>query len=161
MGMPDVDVLLSSLKVAKDMAKGFMSLKQEAERQQLVIDLQGQILQAQDAASRTGSAQREIQEEVDRLLRRVDELTNQKAIVATMTRKNGNYYIPRENEPCCTRCVEVDVKIVHLSRLPKLELRRPVWACLSASVNTYLGTATSPRRLPAQDLRIALRLLNS
>jgi len=46
-----------------------------------------------------------------------------------MQRRRGLGYLPGDSDPCCTRCAEVDLAVVHLLRTGRLQLRDPVWSC--------------------------------
>jgi hypothetical protein len=127
--VPSFDIVVQSLSTAVSMAKGFLALKQEADRQQLVIDLQGKILEAQDEAVKALDYERNLNKQLDALEAELKELKSQKALVATMTRKDGFAFLPNDPDPCCARCAEVDIRVVHVSRTTKLELRRRIWAC--------------------------------
>jgi len=67
LSIPDFSAVVSSLSTAMTMAKGFFALKSEAERQQLVIDLQKKILEAQALAMGARNAQDGLIDEVNYL----------------------------------------------------------------------------------------------
>ena len=127
--IPSFDVVLQSLSTAGSMVKGFLSLKQEAERQQLVIDLQNKILEAQKAAVEALDYERHMSKDLDNLQDELAALKSQKAIVGTMKRKDAFSYLPDDPDPCCTRCAEVDFRVVHLAKTVRIEARRRIWVC--------------------------------
>jgi ribosomal protein S27AE len=119
---------LDVLKVAYEMATGFMALRSESERQQLVIDLQDKILHAQRLLAEAGLAQSRLIDSNGELEDKVNALND----ISKLTRERGLYYAPGDDEPFCPRCAEVDARRVHLANPTNEGLRR--WTCPQCAV---------------------------
>ena len=127
--MDQISMAIASLGAAKDLAKGFLALKDEISRQQLLIDLQGKILDAQGAALDAQETQRTLLREVEELKSQIDRANDQTAVIATMERDQAFYFRPGDLDPLCPRCIEVDKRLVHVKKSAKVEQRRRVWGC--------------------------------
>lgn len=146
MSMPgDFGIVFESLATAGNMAKGFLALKTEGERQQLVIDLQSKILEAQRAALESRHMAFDTHDDLQRAYEEIDRLKDQAAMLATLTRRDGLYYAPVDDDPLCPRCVEVDRRCVHLTNSGVNALSQRHWTCPQCEKQFKIGDA-KPRQ---------------
>jgi uncharacterized protein YbcI len=130
MGMPaDFSVVISSLSTAASMARGFMSLKTEAERQQLVIDLQNKILEAQQFALEARDMESAMREDYQGALAEIIRLKDQAELLKSLVRREGLYFAPGDDDPLCPRCIEVDRKVIHLANPGTNAFKQRHWTC--------------------------------
>jgi len=108
---------IASLRAAREMAQGYLALKDEISRQQFVIDLQGKILEAQGNALDAQEAQRALVLEIERLKSELAQANDRRAVIAAMTRNHGLYFKDQDPDPYCPRCAEVDGRLLHLTRV--------------------------------------------
>jgi hypothetical protein len=145
MGGPvDFSWVITSLGTATDMVKGFMTLRSEAERQQLVIDLQSKILEAQRFAFEAGQMERAVWDDYQDALKEIDRLKDHSAKLALLIRKDGLYFLPDDPDPLCPRCVEVDRQFVHLANPGKNEVLQMHWTCPACDKTFTTGSARDP-----------------
>jgi hypothetical protein len=124
MGMPSFMIVAESLKTAKAMLDAFLTLRSEAERQQLIIDLQAKVLEAQRAAQAAAEFDAGMTDEFIRMQEELDAIK----LVGELHRDRGLYYIEGDPDPFCPRCYEVQWVRVHLVN-PQRTRQGQRWTC--------------------------------
>ncbi len=127
--MDPITMAIASLGAARDMAKGYLALKDEISRQQFAIDMQSKILDAQSAALDAQVVHQDLLRKVERLEAELSSTLDRKAMIARMGRDAGFYFLPGDPDPYCPRCVETEQKPVHLSKTGMLIVARHEWRC--------------------------------
>ncbi|MGA6986616.1 MAG: hypothetical protein WBZ01_11230 [Terriglobales bacterium] len=56
----------------------------------------------------------ECQQQVYRLERELQEAKDKLKLIGEVERKQGFVYLKTEGEPCCSRCFDVDTRLVHI-----------------------------------------------
>lgn len=139
---PDFHAVMTSLSTAATMAKGFLALKSEAERQQMVIDLQSKILEAQRIALEAHDMETALYYDYQNTLAELDKLKDQGAMLAKLVRRDRLYFAPDDLDPLCPRCVEVDRRCIHLVDPESVSTRPHNWVC--PACDKSFGVALSP-----------------
>ena len=121
--MPDFTLItagLSSVKIAMDIAKGIRESGISLEKAEVKLQLAELLSSLADAKISLV----ETQELLDAKDKEIKALTEALEIKAKLVRRHESYYQTGEDgeptgDPCCSRCWEVDHRLVHLGKAPR------------------------------------------
>jgi hypothetical protein len=131
MDIASINAAVASLKTAKDIAQGILTLKSTAEIQGRVIELQTVILDAQGKALEAQDEQFELKRRLSDLASSLEALRSREEFIAMLERKDSLYFAEGDADPFCPKCVEADRMAIHLIKTTKLEARLRIFACPS------------------------------